>query len=78
MEKGPLVVYIGDYNTQLCGDFDKPKDPYETTTISWKLRPGFFVAQLGIRIFCELLADVYVCLDLVVVFLPWDNQPTPP
>ena len=71
MKKGPLVVYIGDYNTQLCGDYDKPKDPYETTSISWKVRRGFFVAQLGIRIFCELmlglrtlLADVCVCLDL--------------
>ena len=30
-----LIGYIGDYTTQLCGDYNKPLflDPYEPTTI---------------------------------------------
>ena len=44
------IMYIGDYTTQLCGDFNKPlnyKDPYEPASISWKGsgRMFFFVAH---------------------------------
>ena len=42
-EKDPgCLVYIGDYTTQLYREHNKPLyDPYEPTSISWKVG-GFF------------------------------------
>ena len=44
-EKNPgYLLYIGDYTTQLYGDYfiNHYKDPYQTTRIQWKVGPGFF------------------------------------
>ena len=48
-KKPGCLGYIGDDTTQLCGIFfiNHSKDPYETTSISWKARPFcFFVAHI--------------------------------
>ena len=48
-ENNPWCLgYIGDYMTQLYGDYfiNHYKDPYETTRIQWKVR-RFFCGSLG-------------------------------
>ena len=43
--------YIEDYTTQLCGDYNKAwnKDPYLTTSMSWKISGRVFFSHLAKR-----------------------------
>ena len=43
--------YIGDYTTQLCGDYDHNfKDLFQTTSIQWNVSGrAFFVAHVSYK-----------------------------